>query len=68
MRLKIGDLVGYKSLLGDKDFQHVGRVHTILPDGIPSCREPLVMLDGKSGVVLASHCTIITDKEAAPRT
>ncbi|HBH96357.1 MAG TPA: hypothetical protein DDX89_01005 [Candidatus Omnitrophica bacterium] len=27
------------------------------PDGIPSCREPMLLIDGKAGCVLQSHCT-----------
>lgn len=59
MEFKEGDLVGYKSVLEDSEFQHVGKVRSVHPNGIPSCREPMVMLEGKAGVVLASHCTRI---------
>lgn len=64
MILHVGEKVGYVSRLGDNEFQHVGRIHTVLPDGIPSCKEPMVMIEGKAGVVLASHCIYIP-KEAA---
>lgn len=56
MRLKEGDEVGYRSSLKDTEYSHTGKVHTVLPDGIPSCRRPLVMIEGKAGVVLESHC------------
>ena len=66
MGLQIGDRVGYKSVLGDREFQHVGLVREVIPGGIPSCPKPMVMLEGKAGVVLVSHCTIIHDvKEGA---
>lgn len=57
--LKIGDFVGYRSSMQDKDFQHKGEVRSVHPDGIPSCKRPLVMLKGKAGVVLADHCTLL---------
>jgi hypothetical protein len=66
MSFRIGDLVGYKSTLRDQEFHHIGKVREVLLDGIPLCQEPMVMLEGKAGVVLASHCTVIHDvKEGA---
>ena len=59
MKLKEGDLVGYRSVSGDKDFQHIGHVRSVHPDGIPSCHKPMVVLEGKAGVVLESHCELI---------
>ena len=56
---KVGDLVGYKSMLEDQHFQHQGKVHTVLNEGIPSLPEPVVWIEGKAGCVLASHCTLI---------
>lgn len=61
MNFAIGDKVGYVSRLGDSEFQHVGKVRDVIPDGIPSCKKPLLMLDGKSGVVLATHCVKIPE-------
>lgn len=55
----IDDEVGYKSSLKDSEFQHVGKVRSVHPNGIPSNNEPMLMIAGKSGVVLASHCTLI---------
>lgn len=55
----INDLVGYKSSLKDTDFQHQGIVTGVYPQGIPSCQEPMLQIEGKSGTVLASHCTLI---------
>lgn len=55
----INDEVGYKSSLKDTEFQHVGKVRSVHPEGIPSSNEPMLMIEGKSGVVLASHCTLI---------
>lgn len=56
---QINDEVGYKSSLKDTEFQHVGKIRSVHPEGIPSSNEPMVMIEGKSGVVLASHCTLI---------
>lgn len=55
----VGDKVGYKSVIADEEFQHVGKVRSVHQDGIPSCNEPMLMIDGKGGVVLASHCTLL---------
>lgn len=57
MNFQIGDLAGYKSILTQAEFSHVGKVRDIWPDGIPSCREPMLLLEGKAGCLLASHCT-----------
>ena len=59
--MKIGQNVGYLSVHGDNEFQHVGRVVEVHPDGIPSCQEPMVKLEGKAGVVLWSHCIRLKD-------
>lgn len=56
---KINDKVGYKSSLKDMEFQHVGKIRSVHPGGIPSSDQPMVMIEGKSGTVLASHCTLI---------
>lgn len=53
------DLVGYKSVKTDAEFQHQGIVIEVYPDGIPSSKEPMLKIEGKSGVVLASHCTLL---------
>jgi len=56
VKFKIGDKVGYVSVLGDFEFQHTGNIYDIWVDGIPSCREPMVKIEGKAGCVLATHC------------
>lgn len=56
---QVDDEVGYKSVKSDTEFQHVGLVIGVYPDGIPSSEEPMLKIKGKSGVVLASHCTLI---------
>ncbi len=56
---KMGDLVGYKSLLTDAEFLVVGKVREVLPDGIPSHPKPLIMIEGKAGVIDPRHCTLI---------
>jgi len=55
----INDEVGYKSMKDDADFQHKGLVIEVYPEGIPSSKEPMLKIAGKSGVVLASHCTLL---------
>jgi hypothetical protein len=60
---KVGDRVGYLSVLGDSKFQHVGKVRSVHPDGIPSCPKPMVMIEGKAGVVLASHCVALPEEK-----
>lgn len=55
MELSVGDLVQYRSVRHQAAYtEHI--VEDVYPEGIPSCREPMVKLKGKSGVVLASHC------------
>jgi len=56
---KVGQLVGYKSVLTDQEFSHVAKVDGAYPHGISSCRKPLVTLEGKAGVVLWAHCTVL---------
>lgn len=63
---KVDDLVGYKSSLGQEGFTYTGRVSSVHPDGIPSCKRPLVMLKGLAGVVLASHCIPIENPKEVP--
>ncbi len=57
MRIRKGDRVGYRTILDEPAFDLVGKVIAVYPDGIPSCRRPMVKIEGKSGVVLESHCT-----------
>ena len=59
---KIGDTIGYKSVLTDKEFTHVGKVRDIADIGISSCSKPMVKIEGKSGFVLSSHCVLINIK------
>lgn len=61
---KIGDEVGYKSLLSDNDFSHTGLVKDIAEIGIPSCPKPMVKIKGKPGYVLSSHCTLLKARES----
>ena len=63
--IAVGDLVGYVSVIGDKTYQHIGKVYELWPEGIPSCREPMLKIEGKAGVVLVSHCTKLNDARAA---
>ena len=64
--MKIGDKVGYVSVIGDQKFQHVGKVYDIWENGIPSCKEPMVKIEGKAGCVLMSHCIILEEPSSVP--
>lgn len=59
MKIKVGDKVGYVSVIGDQTFQHVGEVYDVWENGIPSCPEPMVKIEGKAGCVLMSHCIVL---------
>lgn len=61
-RFSVGDKVGYRSLIGDQHFQHIGEVYDIWENGIPSCPQPMLKIEGKSGCVLQSHCVLIQAK------
>jgi hypothetical protein len=56
--LKPGDRVLYFPVLGKTKLPNgiPATVTDVYQNGIPSCREPMVKLDNKAGVVLASHC------------
>lgn len=57
MKLKVGDGAMFKNFLGAEPVISV--VTEVYPNGIPSCREPMLKLDGHPGVVLESHCALI---------
>lgn len=61
----VDDEVGYKSHLKDPEFTVVGSVLEVYAEGTPGCAEPMLKVAGKSGLVLASHCTRI--KAAPPK-
>lgn len=56
--IALGESVKYFSSLQDLGTSRYSThiVRELLPDGIPSCHEPMVKLEGKSGYVLAAHC------------
>lgn len=58
MEFKVGDKVKYYPVMGGPFASaHLETtVREVYPNGIPSCREPMLMLNGKAGVVLAAHC------------
>ena len=63
--MKVGDFVEYRSVKTDRTSQCTGRIADLQPEGIPSCREPMLKIEGKPGYVLVSHCKLmvnITDK------
>lgn len=64
---KVGDVVGYKSLLEDAEFANVGRVYDVWLDGIPSCPRPMIKIEGKAGVVDPRHCTKIPLRRDPPQ-
>ena len=53
---KIGDSVRYFPVMRDRTEFLDTTVHDVFPEGIPSLRVPLLMLEGKSGVIMAAHC------------
>lgn len=55
--MKVGDYVKYFFSKEDKKFE-VRKVRSLHPEGIPSNRYPMVMLDGRSGVIDQSHCEV----------
>ena len=55
---KVGDTVRYYPVIGGKE-STVRVVTDVYPNGIPSCREPMVNLEGMAGVLLASHCFLM---------
>lgn len=63
--LKPGDVVRYYPIMYERMAFSDHRVVEIYPDGVPSCREPMVKLSDKSGIVLVSHCVPIPDVETA---
>ena len=67
MRIREGDTVGYREVLDQPEFDLISRVLVVYPDGIPSCPEPLVKIEGKAGVVLERHCTTLEKKPAVGR-
>jgi hypothetical protein len=58
---QIGERVFYEETLGLSGEMYI--VRDVAINGIPSCREPMVKLEGKAGFVLASHCSYIGDKQ-----
>jgi hypothetical protein len=62
--MKVGDTVEYRSFKTDEKPSHVGVVYDVQPDGIPSCRMPMVKIEGKAGYVLASHCKVVSHEDS----
>jgi hypothetical protein len=58
IELKPEDRVRYYSVKGVDNFSE-HKVIAVYPDGIPSCREPMVKLEGKSGLILVSNCNVM---------
>lgn len=61
MALKVGDKVRFYPVAGRR-IHEIRTVREVIPNGIPSCREPMVMLDGKTGVVLEAHCRLVAER------
>ena len=60
MTIKVGDVVDYYSVVGDTEPYLRAKVWQVLPEGIPSCRKPILWLEGKGGCFLASHCRVVS--------
>lgn len=53
--MKVNDYVKYFSIRGQKGFE-IFKITSVHPNGIPSYRYPMVMLNGNAGAVAQSHC------------
>jgi hypothetical protein len=53
---KKGDFVRYFPVMKDRSEHSDSLVDEVYENGIPSCREPMLKLKSKPGLVLASHC------------
>lgn len=62
--LRKGDRVKYFSVMGVSCEPSYHTVLAVYSAGIPSCREPMVSLTNKAGVVLASHCILMIPSDA----
>ena len=60
-KIRVGDSVRYYDALPSQGstYQVDYIVDELLPNGIPSCREPMLKLRGKPGYVLESHCFLM---------
>ena len=56
-QFKMGDVIDFRNVKRG-GITHTGPISGIYPEGIPSCREPMVKIDGYAGVVLESHCSL----------
>lgn len=61
MEIKVGDTVRFYPVAG-RQIHSTHTVAEVIPNGIPSCREPMLKLEGKAGVVLAAHCKPVKSK------
>lgn len=62
-KFEVGQRVRFYPIAGRK----IHSIHTVTEvflNGIPSCREPMLKLEGKAGVVLAAHCSIVREVPA----
>lgn len=59
----IGDKVGYLRCRSDRSYAHEGMVLAVYPNGITSHGHPMVKIEGKSGLVAASHCKLLAAAE-----
>lgn len=60
-----GDQVRFYPVAGRRIFEdHL--VEEVWPNGIPSCREPMLKLKGKAGAVLVAHCKLMRPTPAQP--
>jgi hypothetical protein len=57
--MKVGDVVDYFSLKDDAEPSHRGVIECVLKEGIPSCQQFMLKVEGKPGFVLASHCQVV---------
>jgi hypothetical protein len=59
-----GDRVKYFSIIGQSCEPTYHTVLAVYRAGIESCREPMLSLTNKAGLVLASHCILMIPADA----
>lgn len=58
MSFKVKDFVKYYPIKDGEAFE-IRQVRSVHPDGIPSYQYPMLMLEGRAGVVVESHCELL---------
>ena len=56
-QFEAGDVVDFRNIK-DGEITHTGPILQRYANGLPSCREPMIKIDGYAGLVLESHCSL----------